>query len=329
MSQPLYPPNSELGALTAGYENNPAYARNLLGFIILPAVAGVIVLVMGFMQDNVRDQLPIIAGGLVLLALGARLYFDYRGRLRVSAAVYEDGFIFTDRRNRSITCRWDDITEVYETIIYRDQRMRHPRWWRYTVHRSAGEPIKLDNALQHPQKLGLTIQKEVKQRRLPQAVEIYKSGETVKFGPQIGLNRQGFVSGQKLLPWAEVADISFSRLGTLEIKQQGQRGVWKVIPHPKIANYPTLKALLHQIGELDPSIPPPVIHDPQQPPAPPTGAAATGPKNIGELSARLNYDVRELLMAGYTRYDIEDVLQGKCTLEQLRQRKPSGKKMKR
>ena len=330
MNQPQYPKNNELGALKSDYKNNPAYARDLLGFIILFVLAGVIVLVIGFMQNNVRDQLPIMGGGLLLLAIGVKLYFDFRGRLRVSAAVYDDGFVFTDRRNRPILCRWDDVTEVYETVIYRGRRLGHPRWWRYTVHRNGGRPIKLDDAITGVRKLGLVIQKEVDKRLLPQAVEIYKTGETVMFGPQIGLNRQGLVFGQKLLPWKQVTEIKFSKLGSLQINQRDQRRAWKIIPHPKIANYPTLKAMLHQVGELDPSATLPVIHDPQQPPPIPAQAGTAGPPgSIGDLSARLNYDVRELLMAGYSLPQIYGVLQGEYTLEELWQKKPRNKKMNR
>ena len=43
MNQPQYPKNNELGALKSDYKNNPAYARDLLGFIILFVLAGVIV----------------------------------------------------------------------------------------------------------------------------------------------------------------------------------------------------------------------------------------------------------------------------------------------
>ncbi len=325
MSQPLYPKTNELGTLKTTYENNPAYARNLLGFIILLVLAGVIVLAMGFMQNNARDRLPLMAGSLLPLALGVKVYFDFRGRLRVSAAVYDDGFVFTDHHGQRITCRWDDVTDVYETIIYRDQRQRHPRWWRYTVHRREGEPIKIDDALQRPKAVGSTIQDEVKKRWLPRATEIYKSGETVTFGPHLGLNLQGIVAGQKVLPWEDVADIRFSRQGTLQIAQKGRRGAWKVIPHPKLANPPTLKAMIHQIVQANLAAAPPGIHDPQQQPAAPAGMALGGPGSIGDLSTRLNYDVRELLMEGYSLPQIYAVLEGEYTLEELLQKKPRKK----
>jgi hypothetical protein len=236
--------------------------------------------------------------------------------------VYGDGFVFTDQRNRRIPCRWDDVTEVYETVIHCGHRKRYPQWRRYMVHRSGGQPIKLDNTIMRTKNLGVAIQNEVNKRLLPRAIEIYKAGETVMFGPQIGLNRQGIVSGQKLLPWEQVAEIRFSHLGSLQINQRDRRRAWKSILHAKIANYPTLKAMVRQAVELNPSSTPPVIHDPHQQLASPTQPAGVSPGTIGGISARLGYDVRELLMEGYTMDDIQGVLQGEYTLQELRQRKP-------
>ncbi|MBN1220129.1 MAG: hypothetical protein JXM69_14470 [Anaerolineae bacterium] len=329
MSQPSYPKNSDLGTLQANYETNPAHARDLLGFIVLFALAGLVVLVMGVTQNDIRNQLLIGGGGLLLLAVGMRIYFAFRGRLNVSAAVYDNGFIFTDRRRRPISCRWDDITEVYETITYSGRRMSHPRWWAYTVQQSGGQSVRLDNAIKGVRSLGLTLQQEVDKRLLPQAIAAYKAGETVAFGPHLGLNRQGLVAGSKLLPWEQVTEIKFSQMGNLQIHQKGRLRAWLTIIHSKIANYPTLKAMMRQAVELNPSATPPVIHDASQRPVPSTQPADIAQGNIGSISARLGVDVRELLMEGYTMTDIQGVLQGEYDLDELRRRKPGRAARKR
>jgi hypothetical protein len=46
------------------------------------------------------------------------------------------------------------------------------------------------------------------------------------------------------------------------------------------------------------------------------------PGTIGDLSARVGCDVRELMMEGYSLVEIYDVADGKCSLEELRQRGP-------
>jgi hypothetical protein len=328
MSQPSCPKNSELGALQASYETNPAHARDLLGFIGLFILAGRVVLVMGVMQDNIRDQLLVGGGGLLLLAVGVRIYFAFRGRLNVSAAVYEDGFIFTDRRRQPISCRWDNVTEVYETITYSGQRMSHPRWWTYTVHQSGGQSVKLDNAIRQVRKLGLTIQQEVAKRLLPRTIEAYKAGETVTFSSNIGLNRQGLVTGSTLLPWEQVKRITFSQMGNLQIQKKDYPGIWKTIVHAKIANYPTCTAMIHQLVELKLAAIPPVVYEAGQRPVHVTQPADTL-GGIGGISARLGVDVRDLFMEGYTMEDIQGVLQGDYSLEEMQKKPGRGSRPKR
>ncbi|MFQ5420117.1 MAG: hypothetical protein ACE5EY_07115 [Anaerolineae bacterium] len=49
------------------------------------------------------------------------------------------------------------------------------------------------------------------------------------------------------------------------------------------------------------------------------------PGSIGDISARIGYDVRDLMMAGYSREQIHDVETGKITLKELWKQKPKSK----
>jgi hypothetical protein len=50
------------------------------------------------------------------------------------------------------------------------------------------------------------------------------------------------------------------------------------------------------------------------------------PGDIGEISARIGYDVRDLYMEGYKREDINGILRGEYDLEALRRRGPAKKR---
>ena len=309
--------HGQMGKLQASYENNRAYAMDLLGFIILFGLAGLAALVAGFMQKRVPDKLLIMGIGLIPLAVGGRIYVAFRGRLRASAEVYDDGFVFTDGRNRRIPCRWDDVAEVYEKIVYQGTgRIRHPKWWTYTICMADGQRVVLNNAIDKVRNLGATVHDEVGKRLLPQALETYQQGETVTFGPRIGLRRKGLVFGQDIAPWEDVSKIKFSRMKSVEIYKDKRRA-WKTIFHAKIANYPTFKALLHQAVESNPPSAQPAIHDPGLRPSP-----SAKRSNIGETSARLGFDVRELLRDGYTMQDVQGILEGEYDVHELRKRKP-------
>lgn len=53
------------------------------------------------------------------------------------------------------------------------------------------------------------------------------------------------------------------------------------------------------------------------------------PRGIGDLSARVGCDVRDLIMAGYELDEIHEVALGKCTLEELLQRGPRRRRKSR
>jgi hypothetical protein len=52
----------------------------------------------------------------------------------------------------------------------------------------------------------------------------------------------------------------------------------------------------------------------------------TGYSDMGEISARIGYDVRDLYMEGYTREDISGILRGEYDLKELRRRGPAKKR---
>ena len=54
-------------------------------------------------------------------------------------------------------------------------------------------------------------------------------------------------------------------------------------------------------------------------------AAKPAPGTIGDVSSRIGYDVRDLLMAGYSHSDIAELEIGSMTLQELRERGPSKK----
>ncbi len=321
MSWTQPPPDPELGIRRTRYPNNPAHAMNLFGFLVLCLLSAVGLLLVGYGQRSSPDRLLLSGGSLLLVAVGAGLLLTIVGRLNVSATVYEYGFVLTDHLRRQVPCRWDEVTEVYETITYRDHRMRYPRYWRYTVLRQDGQPIRLDDAIKHNRKLGRLIQQEVHRRLMPQLIEAYQAGGTVTFGPQIGLNPQGIVSGGELLRWEQVAEIRYSRQGDVQISLGAQHRRWRRVPHSNIANYDTFKAMVDQALDLSPFSTPAIIHDPQQP-QPVISTSDVSPNSIAGLSVRLGYDVRDLFVEGYSLRDVQGVLRGDYTLEELRQRKP-------
>jgi hypothetical protein len=49
-------------------------------------------------------------------------------------------------------------------------------------------------------------------------------------------------------------------------------------------------------------------------------------QNIGDISVQIGYDARDLLMAGYTWKEIDGILKGEYSLEELLARGPAAKR---
>jgi hypothetical protein len=323
MSQMLYPAKNELGTFKSTYANNPAHAMNLLGFVVLCLLAAAALLVMWRVQRSFPDRLILASGSVLMVIAAAGLLLVIVGRLNISAAVYEHGFILTNQWRQQAPCRWEDVTEVYETVIYRDHEKRYPQYWRYTVLRKDGRPIRLDNAINHNRKLGMLIQKQVHRRLLPQLTRAYEAGETVAFGHRIALNQRGIVCAGELLPWDRVTEITYSRQRDLHLSIRAGHRPSRRVPHKDIANYDTLKAMVRKALDLRSSSTRPIIHDERQPkPSAVIPASEISPNSIAGLSMRLGCDVRDLFIEGYSLKDVQGVLQGDYTLEEVRQRKP-------
>jgi hypothetical protein len=101
---------------------------------------------------------------------------------------------------------------------------------------------------------------------------------------------------------------------------------WKLVMHPKIANFPTFRAVLHEAVKGTPAdamLKDPLLEQAQKRQA---DASKANVGNIGTVSAAVGYDIRELMMEGYDLKEIHRVASGEITLEQLRQAGPKKKK---
>ena len=205
-----------------------------------------------FRRDSIMIN-AVIGGTLILLAVILFvLYYHHKHR---QVDVYADGFVFTDWL-KSLAFRWDDVTEVYASPVYRNTargyRSDRIASWIYVVHRNDGKKVRI-TGLEGVGGLGKIIQSEVSKRMLPQVVDAYQAGSDVRFGPQLSLSQQGICVGGKLLPWANVGRVKLDQYNAVIILQKGKRMPWKRISSDKVANSLLLETTLNKIAN---SLPP-------------------------------------------------------------------------
>lgn len=315
---PVSGPHPVLGNLKRAFGPNKANARMILYAIPLFVVVGLVFFVGGWGRERARDAFAFVCGGSGMLVVAAGLFWGYRRQLGARAEVYDEGFVWKSWIGAPRAVRWDDVTAVYEFIGYY-RHYRHANQWLYTVYTRDGGRVKLSMAVESVSGLGMLVLSETGKRLLPRLLETYRSGGTVQFGAQLGIGRRGFVSGGQVLPWEQTEKIAFRARGDLLIHRKGQRVPWKMLIHSKIANYPVFRALIYEIVPANPADARPLIED-AHPPASPAEPVRGG--GIGDISARLGTDVRDLLRDGYRMEDIHRVLDGEITLEELLSSRP-------
>lgn len=142
----------------------------------------------------------------------------------------------------------------------------------------------------------------------------YRAGETVSFGPQVML------AGGIL----HIHDTSLS-LNTLEVLRLDGNGNAQVrrlgCAEPpliiKADEVDGIALFMQVVNHLIAAIP--YIQR--------RSASGWPPGSIGDLSARIGYDVRELLIVGYTDAQIRGLTRKEYTLEELLKQRPKGPPM--
>ena len=300
-----------MGSLKSTFGPNWANAKIILYVMPVFIVVGLILIA----------SIPV--GGVAMWLIAAGLFWGYRAQMGAKADVYEHGIVAKDWLGRVHSFRWEDVTAVYEFVGYHQRGF--PNQWVYTVHTQDGQRVKLDMTYETVRNLGHVVLTETGRRLLPKAQEILGAGRAVSFGESLAVSAGGFVSGGETLAWDQADRIRLDGMLNLTIHRQGQRLPWKMVLHSHIANFPTFRAVLHEAvkGTLaEVALEDPLLERAQ--------AAANQPKaNIGTVSAAINYDVRELLMQGYTMPEIQRVAKGEISLKELMQAGPQKKNKQR
>lgn len=144
-------------------------------------------------------------------------------------------------------------------------------------------------------------------------LERYHLGETIHFGTRVNLNQDGLFVGQEQIELNTVQSLSLDESGNILIRQLGVAEPCLVVHAITVDD---VDVMLEVVNGLVREIP----YTQRR------SVSGWPPGSIGDLSARVGYDVRELFIMGYTDADVREVTSGRCTLEELLERGPSRKR---
>ena len=159
-----------------------------------------------------------------------------------------------ERPRKILRFPWDEVEGVtQEALIYQDldgPRIQHL----LTVRRRDGERLILKGGFAFPEpsliRLIETVQGKMTARLLPRAVERYRRGETLEFGP-LSVSSEGLGSGRRLIGWAEVEGITVDE-GKVHLHHKGDVKVLAEVG--RIENLFVLLGLLREAVDVPVSV---------------------------------------------------------------------------
>jgi hypothetical protein len=95
------------------------------------------------------------------------------------------------------------------------------------------------------EQLGRLLESGVTRDQLPRAIECFRAGQTVSFGP-LTVSPAGIASGPNMVPWHEVQGVRTAS-GYVHVKKAGKWLAWKTVAVAKIPNYFVFDALVQAI----------------------------------------------------------------------------------
>jgi len=142
----------------------------------------------------------------------------------------------------------------------------------------------------------------------------YGAGESISFGPRVALAGGTLYLPGDSLPLETLKELSRDAGGNVFVRCLGQNEPPVFVPAAEIEDVDQFVRLANHLIQAIPYL---------------QRRSSTGwpPGSIGDISARIGTDVRELLIAGYTHEQIQAVLCGECTLDELYKQRPKGKPM--
>lgn len=222
----------QLGSLTAIYMPRFSNPFVIIALAILAIIVDIALLVAVLSTGWLVYILVIIP----FLAI----YYAIRGLIGCNVRIYAFSNGLVRAKGRAIDAiRYDQVSQVYfisrkgsyGTISYT-----------LILKRTDGATYKFNSVIKYLGTLGSTVQSEVMNHLLPQALNAYQSGNVLPFGP-LNVSQQGIGYRQTIMPLNAIQPIILQR-GYLIIKQIRQRSNFAKVRVTQVPNLPAFLGIV-------------------------------------------------------------------------------------
>jgi hypothetical protein len=181
-----------------------------------------------FALANTKPQ-ELYQGYIVMGSLGLLFVLMILGgiaHIQDSAALYADGVV-CKRRWKTMACRWDEVQSIQGMLPIPTRFQPMYLGGPMTLRRADGQSLTVGD-IANAGELFDAVYQEVLRRRVPQALQAMRNGETVPIG-RLRLDRTG-ISGRwgQPLAWEELERLEVER-SKIIIRQKGSRRAWTTL----------------------------------------------------------------------------------------------------
>jgi len=224
----------QLGAFIKTYK--ATLAGTIGGIITCIVVAALFLAGATILHDTFNTTTIIIFLIFVLLFLGGAISMIYDAIQVANRQIYlfQQGIVI-EKKGQVEAFPWNQASEIQQSITrhYRNGRYVSTTY-NYTLRRTDGYQIKLNNLTKDIAELGQAIAKGITQELVPRALYSIRAGQTLTFAP-FSINQQGISSQGEFIPWQQVQEVNVNR-GSVLIKKIGTKSIWKTVQVAKIPN---------------------------------------------------------------------------------------------
>ncbi|MCA9213684.1 MAG: hypothetical protein KDB27_11490 [Planctomycetales bacterium] len=300
--------SNSLGKRVATYFPESRKYRKLLWLLSATTAVGAWSLYHALLQPDASRL--FLGSSIVVLAAAALSTIRLWVRQTRQVHLHQFGVEYIDIVSSDVF-HWEDICNVWQTPVYSDKPNNHkPQGWTVRIESNDERRLKLDR-FEGSVAIARRIQNEITHRMLGSYQHAYEAGHWLRFGKKLSVSREGIKVGSKGISWYEINDVFLDEEDGVRIGYSHESTHWLHLPIRTIANFHLLSHLLawvrsqHSIGidEFERTV--------------------NEDRAIGLFDDKPSEcDVSELSACGFEWDEIDDVISGECSVNELLERGP-------
>ena len=274
-------------------------------------IAVLVALLLSGEAENSRLWMIVAMSAICFLFLAT---INHISDWRFVVHLHQHGF-FVERRRHVYSFLWPEISEIYLLPLRKQKKGRRGKQrWKLKICTIDGQKLKLQG-FEGIESLGRRVHQMMVKRLLARFTAAYQRGSWVQFGRKVSLSNLGIHLGVKTICWSDISDISVDPVDGVRVYCGPHAKLTTHLPVSSVANLDLFSQLLDWIE---------ANHQERHEQEYETEGELLDRRAIGvsDQFSGSEYDVNDLIRNGFEWEEINDVISGQCSIEDLLDRGP-------